>query len=94
MSKTEKQLVRKFKRDQDITVCVEWVSVEEIICENNRGQVRRQHLAVDDGIVWGCVKGFIPLKPGYDCIAVKLKWTGNNYYDSMVQGLNDLRACL
>ena len=87
MSKINERPVLRFKQDYDIKKRREWVTVEGIVCQNHRDQVRKLRLAVDDGVVWGRVEGFVAIKPGYDCVAAKLEWDDNEYYDNMNQCL-------
>jgi len=87
MSKIDERPVFKFKRDYDIKKRREWVTVEGIVRQNNRDQVRKLRLAVDDGVVRGRVEGFVALKPGYDRVATKLEWDDDEYYDNMNQCL-------
>ena len=65
----------------------EWVTVEGIFRQNNRDQVHKLRLAVDDGVVRGRVEGFVALKLGYDRIAIKLEWDDDEYYDNINQCL-------
>ena len=58
-----------------------------MVSKNNRDQVRKLQLDVDNGVVQGRVEGFVALKPGYDRVAAKLEWGDDEYYDNMNQCL-------